>query len=659
MQKSNKTKYDLRYLKLLSKEYPNIQSACTEIINLQAILNLPKGTEHFMSDIHGEDEAFVHILNNASGVIREKVDDIFANRLTSKERNSLCALIYYPERKLSELSAQHEDVAEWYEVILYRLIDICREVTSKYTRSKVRKALPKDFEYIIDELLNTNYSDKNKEKYYENIIKTIIDIQRADEFIIALCNLIKRMAVDRLHIVGDIFDRGPHPDVILDRLMEHHSVDIQWGNHDALWMGAASGSAECIATVLNNCMKYDNLDVIEDGYGINLLPLALFAAQTYEEAERFRPRSISLDSSYDTKDIEMLSRMHKAICIIQFKLEGQLIARRPEFLMDDRDMLSRIDYDNMSITIDGNEHFLTDCDFPTIDPAHPLELTDEESALINQLVHAFKHSEKLQKHVNFLLTAGSLYRCFNDNLMFHGCVPLNDDGSFMELKVNGMGFKGKELFDHLDKTVRRAFLPDEKSAQKKYGQDLLWFLWCGRNSPLFGRDHITTFERYFIPDKETHVEKKNAYYKYYNDSAFCTQLLAHFGIENEQARIINGHIPVKVRDGEGPLKANGKLIVIDGGFCKAYQSVTGIAGYTMFFSSHGIRIAAHQPWCGLEESLKANTDITSETVLRDDYPERILVGQTDTGKELKESIDELEELLKAYRTGVLPQVFKK
>ncbi len=497
MQSSNNEKYDLKYLKLLSKEYPNIQSACTEIINLQAILNLPKGTEHFMSDIHGEDEAFLHILNNASGVIREKVDDIYAEILTTKEREALCALVYYPEMKLSELSSKHEDMSEWYEVILYRLIGICREVTSKYTRSKVRKALPKGFEYIIDELLNTNYTDKDKESYYKNIIKTIIEIQRANEFIVALCDLIKRMAVDRLHIVGDIFDRGPHPEIILDRLMEHHSVDIQWGNHDVLWMGAASGSAVCIANVLNNCMRYDNLDVIEDGYGINLLPLALFASQTYENAERFRPKSVSIDS-YSSKDIDLLSKMHKAICIIQFKLEGQLIARHPEFNMGDRDLLSQINFKDMTITIDGTEHYLLDTEFPTVDPEEPTKLTSEEEKLMKKLVHAFMNSEKLQKHIHFLLTSGSMYLCFNDNLLFHGCVPLNEDGSLMEFKLNNALFKGKELFDHCDKIVRRAFSTDQNSSKKAYGQDFLWFLWCGRNSPLFGRDHITTFEIYKI-----------------------------------------------------------------------------------------------------------------------------------------------------------------
>lgn len=658
MQGKNGTKYDLRYLKLLSKEYPNIQACCTEIINLQAILNLPKGTEHFMSDIHGEDEAFIHILNNASGVIREKVDDIYDGVLIKKERDAICSLIYYPEKKLSEITSKHEDLSEWYEVMLYRLIDICREITSKYTRSKVRKALPKDFEYIIDELLNTNYSDKNKEAYYENIIKTIISIDRANEFIIALCNLIKRMAVDRLHIVGDIFDRGPHPEIILDKLMEHHSVDIQWGNHDVLWMGAASGSAACIANVLNNCLKYDNLNVVEDGYGINLLPLALFASQTYSDAKRFRPKSIAIES-YSSKDIDLLSQMHKAICVIQFKLEGQLIKRHPEFKMDDRNMLLRINPADMTIDIDGNTYFLEDTDFPTIDFNDPNRLTPEESKLVSQLIHAFKNSEKLQKHISFLLTTGSMYRCFNDNLLFHGCVPLNEDGSFMSLNINGMEFKGKELFDQADKTVRRAFLPDEQSSMKKYGQDFLWFLWCGRNSPLFGRDHITTFERFLVATPETHTEIKNSYYKYYKDENFCVGLLKEFGITNERARIVNGHIPVKVKSGEGPVKANGKLIVIDGGFCKAYQSVTGIAGYTMFFSSLGIRISAHQPWCGLEKCIKENIDMTSETVIRNDYPARILVGQTDTGKELKQNIDELDALLNAYRTGVLPQTFKK
>lgn len=643
---------DMRYLKLLAREYPNIQSACTEIINLQAILNLPKGTEHFMSDIHGEDEAFLHILNNASGVIKEKIDMIYANSMDAEERKSLAALIYYPERKMAEILRSHIDKEDWYRVTLHRLIDVCGVITSKYTRSKVRKALPRDFEYIIDELLNTNYYDRNKEQYYENIIATIIDVGRSEAFIVALANLIKRMAVDRLHIVGDIFDRGPHADVILDRLLAHHSVDIEWGNHDVLWMGAAAGSQVCIATVLNNCMQYSNLDIIENSYGINLLPLAMLATEAYQEAKHFAPKN-QPEEYFKPKDYELISKMHKAITVIQFKLECQVIAAHPEFQMDDRRMLRQIDYNRMTISLGGQEYALKDTDFPTIDPAYPERLTKEEEDVMEALVSSFQNSEKLQRHTRFLYQVGSIYKCFNGNLLFHGCIPSTPEGEFETFTFDGKLLSGKEFLDYADTIARQGYYGEEGSEERQYGQDFLWYLWCGRNSPIFGRDHIATFERMLICDEATWEEKKNPYYTLYNEEEYCDKILREFGLTGENSRIINGHVPVKVKEGEGPVKAGGKLIVIDGGFCRAYQKYTGIAGYTMFFSSHGIRIAAHQPFESVEQAVRWNKDIQSTTVISENLPNRVYVSETDVGKQLKMKIADLKRLLAAYQYGLI------
>lgn len=642
---------DRRYLSLLSKEYPSIQAACTEIINLQAILNLPKGTEHFMSDIHGEDQAFLHILNNASGIIKEKIDDLYRNSMGAEERRNLAALIYYPQHKIDEAEAAGIDMQDWYRVSLHRLIDVCGTVTSKYTRSKVRKALPKDFEYIIDELLHTNYNEHNKEQYYENIISTMIDVDRAAEFIIALANLIKRMAVDRLHIIGDIFDRGPHPDRILDHLTEHHSVDIEWGNHDVLWMGAAAGSQICIATVLNNCMQYNNLELLENAYGINLLPLALFATEHYEDAGVFVPKNAQ---DFTTKDLLLVSKMYKAISIIQFKLECELVTRRPEFEMADRAMLKHVDYQKGTIEIGGRGYPLRDRDFPTIDPENPCRLTDEEQKVMEQLAISFEGSEKLNRHIRFLYSAGSLYRCFNGNLLFHGCIPSAEDGSFLTFHMEGKELSGKAFLDYADAVARQGYYSKEPE-ERAYGQDFLWFLWCGRNSPVFGRDHIATFERRMIADDSTWVEKKNPYYTLYEDEGFCERILQEFGLSAPFSRIINGHIPVRAKAGEGPVKAGGKLIVIDGGFCRAYQQYTGIAGYTMFFSSHGIRIAAHQPFESLEKAMEQNADIVSETVISENLPDRLYVSQTDYGHHIKQQIVELKALLAAYRMGILQE----
>lgn len=628
---------DIKYLELLSEQYPTIQSACTEIINLRAILNLPKGTEHFVSDIHGEAEAFTHILNNASGVIREKVDILFEKSLSSAVRTELCTLIYYPERKLEEIKQKEEDMYEWYRITLYRLIDVCRLCASKYTRSKVRKACPPDFSYIIDELLHTDSGDKNKQNYYENIIKTILDIDRADAFIIALTGVIKRLVVDRLHVVGDVFDRGPHADVILDKLMNHHAVDIQWGNHDILWMGAAAGSAACIACVLNISTKYSNIDFVENAYGINLRPLALFAQETY------------------TDDTDILDHMHKAIAVIQFKLEGQVVLRHPEFHMEDRLLLDKIDFDDMTVLVDGKRYALNDHDFPTIDPKRPYELTDEEADVVTQLISSFAQSEKLQRHVKFLYSQGSLYQVCNGNLLFHGCIPMTEDGEFYELCFGKTKRKGRELMDYADSLARQGYYAQAGSDIRRYGQDFLWYLWCGRRSPLFGRSKIATFERMFIDDKEAWKEEKDPYYKHVERQEMCEKILREFGLTDQYSHIVNGHVPVRYKDGEFPVRGGGKMIVIDGGFCRAYQTQTGIAGYTMFYSSYGIRLVSHEPFSGLLDAIQYNKDILSTYVVFDTAQTRISVGETDVGRELQADIDDLSMLLNAYRNGTIKE----
>lgn len=639
---------DKRYLSLLAREFPSVQSACTEIINLSAILSLPKGTEHFMSDIHGESEAFLHIMNNASGIIREKIEEMYSTTLSASERKALSSLIYYPEQYLDEVAANEPELDDWYKITLHRLIDICASVSLKYTRSKVRKALPKDFEYVIDEMLHTNHSEQDKMQYYERIIASIIDIDRAGEFILALCNLIKRMAVDRLHIVGDIFDRGAHADVILDKLMTHHSVDIQWGNHDVLWMGAAAGSLECILTVLNISMSYNNLDMIETAYGLNLLPLAMFATDTYEPSPVFAPKG---GKKYNQRDNELVAKMRKAVCIMLFKLQGQLVRRRPEFQMDERDVLSRIDFKSMTYDINGVKHPLLDTQFPTIDPKKPCELTKEERYVLSCLRYSFENSERLHRHIKFLYTSGSLYRIYNGNLLFHGCMPTDSDGSFTEFTFNGEALSGKALFDYCDAMARQGYYAPYGSDEREYGRDFLWFLWCGRNSPIFGRERITTFERLFIEDESTWKEPKNCYYTHWESESYCTRLLAEFGLTGDFCHIINGHVPVRVKDGEDPTKGNGRLIVIDGGFCRAYQKVTGIAGYTMFFSSHGIRVVAHEPFDGRE----SGHDINSTTVIFKNLPKRMYIGDTDTGREINERINELKTLLRAYRLGIVSE----
>lgn len=647
---------NMRYLRALSEQYPTVQAASTEIINLQAILNLPKGTEHFMSDLHGEYEAFLHILNNASGVIREKVDILYGKTLPAGERASLATLIYYPEEKLKETLEAQSDMEEWYRLTLHRLIEICRLVASKYTRSKVRKALPKDFDYILDELLHTNFDERNKEQYYENIISTIIDIERADPFILALARTIKRLVVDRLHIVGDIFDRGPRADIVLDSLMAHHNVDIQWGNHDILWMGAAAGSRTCIANVLNNSITYNNLEVVEMGYGISLRPLALFAAEVYgtKDVSCFLPRVMEADYR-SPKDIRLVACMHKAIAVILFKLEGQVVLRNPAFRMGDRLLLDKIDYENGTVSIGGTPYALRDCDFPTVNRDNPYELSEEELALMEQLKFAFRHSEKLQLHVRFLYSKGGLYKCCNGNLLFHGCIPMDEAGGFMKFEAQEGELCGKAFMDYVEAVARRGYYAEPHTPESLHGRDFMWFLWCGKNSPLFGRERITTFERLLINEKETWVEPKNAYYRHTERREVCERILEEFGLSGEHCHIINGHVPVRSKDGETPVKAGGKLVVIDGGFCRAYQPTTGIAGYTLVYNSYGIRIISHEPFKGVQAAIRSNQDIFSTSVVFETMQHRIKVGETDVGSRLRENIAGLKLLLEAYRLGVIKE----
>ena len=648
-----------KYLEALSRDYPNRRAVSGEIINLNAILNLPKGTEHFLSDIHGEHEAFLHIRRNASGVIRKKVDLLFGKTLTQNERAELSTLIYYPEQKLDELRANPTRTEEWYLITLNRLLDVFRLVSSKYTRSKVRKRLSNtvgEYMYILDELLNNDYDAQNKEQYYENILQTIISLNCAEQFICAVCSGIKSLVIDHLHIVGDIFDRGARADIIIDELMKEYSLDIQWGNHDVLWMGAAAGSRTCIATVLNNSITYKNLDVIEIGYGISLRPLALFANEIYKNSNvsNFMPKSGSKGDFLNQDDDTLVARMHKAISIIQFKLEGQTILRNTDFNMQDRLLLDKIDYSNNQIIIDGISYTLRDLDFPTVDKNNPYELTEQEYDIMLYLKNAFMRSEKLQRHIRFLYEKGEILTVFNRNLLFHGCIPLNHDGTFMSFPAAD-GKSGRSLLMHCEQLARQGYFSAEGSDTRQKGKDFLWFLWCGKHSPLCGREKITTFERLFIDDTSAWKEPKNSYYNLYNDEKIVTKILEEFSLGGEGSHIINGHVPVQHKKGELPVKANGKLIVIDGGFCHAYQSTTGIAGYTLIYNAQGIRISAHEPFQGVENAIKNNADIVSDTVVFEPSYNTIKVRDTDIGKQILQKIDDLTELLNAYESGLIKE----
>lgn len=644
-----------RYLDRLSDLYPTIAAASTEIINLQAILNLPKGTEHFITDVHGEYEAFSHVLKNGSGSVRRKINDVFGNTLSSRDKQSLATLIYYPKDKIAQVKKTESNMEDWYKINLYRLIEVSKRAASKYTRSKVRKALPKDFAYVIEELITERSEINDKESYYNEIIMTIIRIGRAEEFIIAISSLIQRLVVDHLHIVGDIYDRGPGPHIIMDKLMSYHSLDIQWGNHDVVWMGAAAGQLACIANVIRICARYGNLDILEDGYGINLLPLATFALQVYgdDPCDCFKLKGLD---NPNRAEMELNMRMHKAISIIQFKIEGQTIRRQPGFGLEERALLHRIDYEKGTITLDGKEYKLLDTNFPTIDPKNPYQLSADEEDVMERLERAFTGCEKLQEHMHFLLSKGSLYKVYNNNLLYHGCVPLNEDGTLKEVTLFSKKFKGKSLYDALERYVRKGFFAVNEEDLEN-GKDIMWYIWLNPNSPLFGKDKMATFERYFLAEKETHTEVKNPYYQYIENEKVIASIMKEFGLdfESDDTHIINGHVPVKRKNGESPVKCNGKVMVIDGGFSKAYQRETGIAGYTLIYNSYGLLLVAHEPFESTESAIEKESDIHSESMVIRRVVQRSLVENTDVGKELKEQIADLEVLLEAYRSGELKE----
>ena len=651
---------DLRYLKLLARNFPNIATASTEIINLEAILNLPKGTEHFLADLHGEYEAFQHVLRNASGTIKRKVKEIFNETLGGREQKELCTLIYYPERKLALIKADASDGAElndWYFITINRLVKVCRNVSSKYSRSKVHKALPEDFSYIIQELLHEHSSDPNKQAYVDVIIKTIISTHRVDDFIIAMCNLIQQLTIDMLHILGDVYDRGPSPDKIMDVLGNFHNFDIQWGNHDILWMGAASGNDCSIANVLRIALRYGNHGVLEDGYGINLLPLATFAMDTYanDPCERFLPKDGSAKDPERARTAQLVAQMHKAISIIQFKLEAAAIKRRPDFDMKDRLLMDKMDLKKGIIKIQGKEYELLDTNFPTVDPKHPYKLTPEEESIVNKLHQSFTESEKLRKHMLCLFRNGCLYTIANGNLLYHASIPLNEDGTLKDVKIRGEKFHGKALLKRAGTLIRNAYFGCDDPEEREFALDYLWYLWCGPDSPAFDKSKMATFERYFIADKDTHKEVKGFYYTMRDNAQVVDMILDEFGVEGEHRHIINGHVPVKTIKGENPIKADGKLMVIDGGFSKAYQPETGIAGYTLVYHSRGFELVQHEPFSSIDEAVRLGQDIKSRRSLVELTNHRMHVKDTDIGVELQSQIEDLKELLDAYRSGDLKE----
>lgn len=649
----NTSAQDLKYLRCLSELFPNIASASTEIINLQSILNLPKGTEHFISDIHGEYAAFSHVLKNGSGAIRKKIDDVFGHTLDNTSKHTLATLIYYPKEKMRIEKQKVKDIDNWYHVTLYRLIEICKVTASKYTRSHVRKALPPKYAYVIEELITEKPEVLNKESYYDSIVDTIIEIGQAEPFIVALCELIQVLVISRLHILGDIFDRGPAPHRIMDDLMNYHSLDIQWGNHDVVWMGAAAGQTACIATVIRNCVRYGNLDVLEDGYGINLLPLVTFAIDTYHK-DPCKCFPIPRGGGGSDHELRMDAKTHKAITIIQLKLEGQLIQKHPEFGLDNRLLLDKIDITRKKITIHGKEYDILDDHFPTIDWEDPYRLSPEEEEVVNRLQTAFLHCEKLQKHVELLLNKGSIYKVYNGNLLYHGCVPLTPDGDFLPVNIYGKTYSGKALYDALDIYIREAFSSIDEEERDK-GRDIMWFIWCSPTSPLFGKDKMATLESYLVADKSTHVEKKNPYYQRLEEPQIADMILKEFGLEGAHAHIVNGHVPVHLKEGESPVKCGGKVLVIDGGFSKPYQKVTGIAGYTLIYNSYGLFLAAHEPFVTTEQAILQEADIISNREVVYLAPGRRLMKDTDSGQEISQRIEELKALLKAYRNGSIKE----
>lgn len=653
---------DMRYLQLLSQSFPTVAEASTEIINLQAILNLPKGTEHFLADIHGEYEAFIHVLKNASGNIKRKVNELFGNTLRESEKRELCTLIYYPEQKLELVKHNETDIDDWYHITLHQLVAVCRDVSSKYTRSKVRKSLPADFSYIIQELLHEHTEDHDKTAYVNVIVDTIISTGRADDFIIAIANVIQRLAIDSLHILGDIYDRGPGAHIIMDTMRKYHSWDMQWGNHDILWMGAAAGNDACICNVIRLSLRYGNLPTLEEGYGINLVPLATFAMETYKNdpCTEFIPKTSGGASLLDEKTLRLTAQMHKAIAVIQFKVESQIIAKHPEWKMNDRCLFEHVDYQNGTIELQGKTYKMSSCSFPTINPAAPSELSPEEKVLIGKLHHSFSVCEKLHKHIRVMLQHGCMYGIYNNNLLFHASCPLNEDGSLKEVEIYpGKKYSGRALMHHTGMQIRTAFQQDSAPEERYYAIDYFLYLWCGPDSPLFDKSKMATFERYFIADKETHVEEKGYYFKLRDDEEVIDHILDAFGVVGSNRHIINGHVPVRTLKGENPIKANGKLMVIDGGFSKAYHNETGIAGYTLVYHSRGFQLVQHEPFTSTEDAIQRGTDIKSTTQIVEMSNRRMLVADTDIGVELRKQIDDLEELLYAYRHGYIKEKEKK
>ncbi len=642
----------MKYLTLLSGKYPNINSASSEIINAKAILQLPKGTEHFVSDIHGEYEAFSHVIRNASGVIKNHINLIFDNTLMESEKKALATLIYYPEQKMELITKSEASLDEWYRITLYRLILICKRISSKYSRSKVRSALPKEFAYIIEELLHENQQQDNKQRYYDVIIETIIELRQAERFIVAICYLIQRLTIDKLHIIGDVYDRGNKAAKIMDMLTQYHNVDIQWGNHDISFMGAGAGCEALICNVIRLQAKYANLDTLEEDYGINLIPLATFAMEAYQDdaCEHFLPEKNSF-YKFSKKEIDLTAKMHKAITIIQFKLEGQIIARRPEFEMENRLLLDKINFTKQTVCIEGIDYPMTDGSFPTINKKNPYQLSKEEAVLIDKLSFSFQNSEKLQRHIQLFFSNGGIYTVCNENLLFHGGIPVHSDGTIKSVPFRGEQLAGKAYLDAIDQTVREGYFSDGNTRQECL--DIYWYLWCGEHSPLFGKQKMTTFERCFVADKTIHHEQESNYYRLRDDETMCLNVLKDFGLTAENSHIINGHVPVKVSKGESPIKANGRMIVIDGGFTKAYQTVTGIAGYTLIYNSHGMMLVSHEPFESTEKAIEDEIDIFPIAVAKEYSSNRILIADTDIGKDIKAKIEDLQQLLIAYNKGLI------
>ncbi len=646
----------LRYLQLLARQYPSIRAALTAIVDLNAQLNLPKGTEHFVSDVHGEYEAFRHVLKNGSGSIKRRIDEVFGNNLSADEKRTLATLIYYPEAKLPLILKSVGYEAKWYRTTLVQLIRLARDISGKYPRARVRSFLPNDLAGIIEELLHEQEHIRDKAEYYQSIIETIISTDSARTVIVALVELIQRLAIARLHVLGDIYDRGPAADLILDTLIDHHSVDLLWGNHDILWMGAAAGSDACMANVIRIALRYGNVSTLEHGYGISLIPLASFAVDTYgdDPCQQFLPPPEDEGDAAGDERL-LVARMHKAIAMLQLKLEAQVILRRPQFQMDDRLLLDKVNPTSATICLAGTVYPLLDANFPTVDPRQPYELTPREKGLIERLRLSFTSSERLQRHVRFLFSRGSMYLVYNGNLLYHGCIPLNEDGSFKAVQVDGQAVTGRALMDRLDRLARQGYFATDNPARKQEGMDIMWYLWSGAQSPLFGTEKMATFERYFIADKATHVENRNAYYFFRDQEETARKILQEFGVDPDKGHIVNGHVPVKVKRGESPVKANGKLLVIDGGFARAYQKETGIAGYTLVYNSYGLLLAAHHPFESAQKAIEEDLNVDSTTQILEHNDVRIRVKDTDLGRGIQRQIDDLQGLLAAYRAGLIQE----